>query len=162
VPARTWVVNASPLILLGKIGQIDLLCRLSAELIIPSGVAEELEAGQECDPARHWLRAHGRPFVREADTVAPLIAAWDLGRGESQVLQMCHTRPGTEAILDDLAGRRLAEVLGIPHLGTMAVLLLAKSEGLVSTVRPLLEGVRAKGLRVDERLFQHVLGLAGE
>jgi predicted nucleic acid-binding protein len=44
----------------------------------------------------------------------------------------------------------------------MAVLLLAKSEGLVSAVRPLLEGVRAKGLRVDERLFQHVLGLAGE
>ncbi len=33
-----WVVNASPLILLGKVDQLHLLQALTEELIIPEGV----------------------------------------------------------------------------------------------------------------------------
>ena len=39
------VVNASPLILLGRIAQVSLLERLSKRLIVPSAVVEEIEAG---------------------------------------------------------------------------------------------------------------------
>lgn len=42
--SRVWVVNASPLILLGKIDRVDLLSQLSDELIVPDVVVREVGA----------------------------------------------------------------------------------------------------------------------
>ncbi len=42
-----WVVNASPLIVFGKIGQLDLLVRLPMEIVVPQAVAIELVAVQK-------------------------------------------------------------------------------------------------------------------
>lgn len=42
-----WVVNASPLIVFGKIGQLDLLAQLPKEIIVPQAVANEILAGPE-------------------------------------------------------------------------------------------------------------------
>ena len=42
-----WVVNASPLILLGKIGQIGLLSALAARIAVPQAVAEAVGAGDD-------------------------------------------------------------------------------------------------------------------
>jgi predicted nucleic acid-binding protein len=39
-----WVVNASPLILLGKIARLSLLAELSERVVIPHEVALEIEA----------------------------------------------------------------------------------------------------------------------
>ena len=41
-----WVVNASPLICLGKLGHLDWLDQLAAEFVIPSAVAIEIERGR--------------------------------------------------------------------------------------------------------------------
>ncbi len=49
-----WVVNASPLILLAKVGQIDLLAKLTDELVVPSAVVAEVQEGPASDPARVW------------------------------------------------------------------------------------------------------------
>ena len=83
---RRWVVNASPLILLAKISQIDLILALCTEAIVPSGVVGEINSGPDNDPAKIWLRNQGNSLIRQVDTVHPLVAAWDLGLGESQVL----------------------------------------------------------------------------
>jgi predicted nucleic acid-binding protein len=50
---RRWVVNASPLITLAKIGQVSLLHELCEEMVIPAGVKEEIDRSpDENDPAR--------------------------------------------------------------------------------------------------------------
>ena len=52
---RTWVVNASPLITLAKIGQISLISELCHETVIPAGVAQEINSSpDENDPAKVW------------------------------------------------------------------------------------------------------------
>jgi predicted nucleic acid-binding protein len=38
-----WVINASPLICLGKIDHLDWLHELATEIVIPRGVAAEIE-----------------------------------------------------------------------------------------------------------------------
>ncbi len=53
--ARRWVVNASPVILLAKIGRQSFLEELATELVIPAGVAEEIREGPEDDPGYAWL-----------------------------------------------------------------------------------------------------------
>ena len=46
---RQWVLNASPLILLGKAGHIGLLEALCSEMVIPAAVAAEVRAGPRRD-----------------------------------------------------------------------------------------------------------------
>lgn len=76
-----WVVNASPLICLGKLGHLDWLNQLATEVVIPSGVAREIETGPPEDAARRWLQTVGAPHVRAVDPIDAEIAAWDLGAG---------------------------------------------------------------------------------
>lgn len=46
---RRWVVNASPLILLGKTGQVELLGALADQVAIPRAVADEVGAKSDGD-----------------------------------------------------------------------------------------------------------------
>ena len=49
---RRWIINASPLILLGKIGQLELLPCLSTDMLIPAGVVMEIQQGAVNDVVR--------------------------------------------------------------------------------------------------------------
>ena len=46
---KCWVVDASPLILLGKTGQLGLLCALADQIAVPRAVAEEVGAKSDGD-----------------------------------------------------------------------------------------------------------------
>jgi len=50
-----WVINASPLIVLSKIDQQELLWQLATELVVPDAVFAEVNAGPAADPARLYL-----------------------------------------------------------------------------------------------------------
>ena len=99
--SRKWVVNASPLITLAKISQINLLTQLCSEIVIPNGVVQEINIGTDDDPAKIWVSNEGRLWIREVEHIDTEVACWDLGLGESHVLSWVHSNPGYEAILDD-------------------------------------------------------------
>lgn len=80
-----WVLNASPVILLGKICRLDLLESLVAKAVVPNAVFLENQAGigehQAVQSTADWAAPR-----RVADVPIPLsIERWDLGPGESQV-----------------------------------------------------------------------------
>ncbi|MBI5388613.1 MAG: hypothetical protein HZA90_28455 [Verrucomicrobia bacterium] len=64
--AEGWVVNASLLILLAKVGLVEMLAQLTRELVVPAGVRDEIVSTTLDDPARKWLDGAGGSFVREA------------------------------------------------------------------------------------------------
>lgn len=66
---RNWVVNSSPLIILGKLSSLYLFERMCPNLVIPEGVAEELDQGIVDDPAKDWLHREGASFVRAVDRI---------------------------------------------------------------------------------------------
>ncbi|HPD17656.1 MAG TPA: DUF3368 domain-containing protein [Planctomycetota bacterium] len=160
--ASVWVINAAPLIFLGKIGHLELPNRLGFEVIVPEGAAWEIKQGPEWDPARQWLQGPGHHLIHPVGTVTPAIAAWDLGLGESHVLQLYLGRSEREAVVDDRAARDCAQSLGLPFRGTLSVLALAKQKGLIAAVRPLVEELVAKGFRIAKPVADRVLELAGE
>ena len=157
-----WVVNASPLIVLGKIGRIELICSLADEFFVPIGVAEELGDGPADDPARSWIEGEGAARVVVPENVAPIVAAWDLGKGESQVLSWALAKGHARAVLDDRAARKCAECLAVPVIGTLGVLLLAKRKALVAAVKPLLDDIVKVGFRITPEVMRAVLYLAKE
>jgi len=71
---RRWVVNASPLIILGKLSLLHLLPELAETLIVPAAVAEEVSQGPETDQARTWISGTGSRFVRDASPIEPVVA----------------------------------------------------------------------------------------
>ena len=65
-------------------------------------------------------------------------------------------------IIDDNAAKKTAKYLGLTVTGTMGVLLKAKKEGLISEVKPLLNGLINDGLYVTPTVQNYVLEQAGE
>jgi predicted nucleic acid-binding protein len=155
-------VNASPIISLSKINRVNLLSKLCDEIIIPQGVADEINQGESNDSAVIWLREAGYAFIQASPKINLRVASWDLGLGESQVLSQAIERADYEAIIDDLAARKAAKILRVPVRGTLAVVVLAKQLGYVVSVREELENLVQVGLRVSPALLQQVLVLAGE
>ena len=160
--SRVWVVNASPLILLGKIGRVTLLSELSDELIVPDVVALEVAAKPE--GKRVVSEVASLPGVRfEAERVTSSdLTAWNLGRGESQVLALAGASPGIRAVLDDLEARRCAQSFGLPMIGTLGVVLRAKRRGVIEMARPIIEQLRRVGLYVSDSLIEQALDHLGE
>jgi hypothetical protein len=66
------------------------------------------------------------------------------------------------AIFDDGAARRLAQVLGLPVIGTLGVLLAAKRRGFIERVQPCLDDLRKQRFFMSPKLYQRVLHLADE
>jgi predicted nucleic acid-binding protein len=160
--SRKWVVNASPLIVLGKVAEIALLERLCSTLVIPEGVVHELDRGPNDDPARIWVQGEGACFIRRLEEIPPLIMAWDLGKGETEVLAWAHLNSNYEAIVDDRAARNCASSVGIRVRGTLGIILLAKRQGLLAEVKPLFNRLVDSGLRIDGDLLQFACRAADE
>lgn len=159
---RSWVVNASPVIVLAKIGYVDFLQALCKELVIPLGAAEEIRRGHSTDPSVQWINTKGKLFIREDAPSSMQVNAWDLGEGETTVLAWAHHYPQFEAIVDDRAARNCASALNISIRGTLGVLLLAKREGIVDILAPILSKVREAGLHVRDDLYNEILRIAEE
>ena len=161
---RRWVVNSSPLIFLGKIARIDLLTELCNELIIPDGVAQEIQAGDDKDPAKEWLKYKGQKWVKTTSKIGAAISSWDLGLGETHVLSWCYQNEGYEAILDDRAARKCAQVFRVPVRGTLGIILLAKKENHISEAEAnvLIDKLINAGFRIEVKLLQSVQNLISE
>ncbi|MBM3494756.1 MAG: DUF3368 domain-containing protein [Armatimonadetes bacterium] len=159
---RRWVCNSSPLIVLGKVGLIELLLRMADHLRIPVSVAEEVAAGPVTDPGRQWLARAGRRWVAPDADADPAVAAWDLGGGETAVLSLCSLDKGLVAVLDDLAARRCARMLQVRVIGTVGVLVLAKSEGLLDSVSRAITDLERVGFRLSDELRRAAIARAGE
>ena len=159
---RKWVVDASPVILLGDIGQLPLLEVLCEALVVPEAVANEIYAGPREDAAQRWLKGAGVSYIQIQAHINPIVAAWDLGAGESAVLTWARQYQGYEAILDDRAARNCAMTLHIPVRGTLGVILLAKREGLIAQARPLFDLLIKAGLHITPQVLHAALRLARE
>lgn len=150
-----WIVNASPIICLGKAGYADLLLKLADEIIVPQAVVEEIQAGRSGDPAEQLI-AIGKFLVAEIPAI-PEILAWDLGKGETAVLSFAFANPTWTAIIDDRAARKCALSFSIPVKGTLAVVILAKKRGLVSSAADVMHSLLAAGLRLDDEVIRIAL-----
>ena len=80
------IINSSPLIVLFKSQQVELLPQLFAEILVPKGVFAEVTMVGEDDAAARQLPHVSWIQTVEVASIVPEVAAWDLGKGESQVL----------------------------------------------------------------------------
>jgi len=97
-----------------------------------------------------------------APAVPESIMEWGLGQGESAVLALASVYPESEAIIDDLAGRKCAAFHGIPVRGTLGLVLSSKKRGFIPKARPVLEILIGEGLYLSRPVLDEALKRVGE
>ena len=65
-------------------------------------------------------------------------------------------------IIDDRVARRVAIARGLPIIGTIGVLLVAKTRHIIPDVKPILDNLRDHGTRISLKLYHQTLTTAGE
>src|SRR6202022_3142479 len=84
-----------------------------------------------------WLRTQAPNVLPPA----PLLRR-RLGAGESEALALAIELKADWIILDDLPARRSAQATGLNVIGTLGTLVTAKRTGLLTSIRPELDGLR--------------------
>lgn len=153
--AQVVVADASVLIALAQIGQLPLLHRLYAEVVIPPAVQGEVKPSLPNLPL--WI--HTQTLQRPRDR---RVAEAALDAGETEAISLALETKAEWVLLDDLRARRLAEQVGLIVVGTAGVLFAAKQRGFINAVRPPLDALRAAGFRLRKEVYQEVLKAAGE
>ncbi len=157
------VSNATPLIALAKIKRLGLLQELFGTILIPQAVYEEV--------VTHAMGRPGSTEIHEADWIHTRAVAertdvdylrTDLDPGEAEAIVLAQELSADWVLLDEPKARLAAHLLGLKFMGTVGVLVLAKREGKIEHVRPLLDELRARKFHLSERVYQAVLGQAGE
>jgi len=156
-----WITDSSPLIALAAVGQAHLLTEIPDELIVPEGVAVEVLAGPTEDSARRHIEAgFGR---RSSPSVIPSrLFAWGLGRGETDALALSLEMETGTVVIDDLAARKCATALGVPMMGTLAVVVRAKRLGRIRSAANIFHALRRVDFRIDDAMARKVLESVGE
>jgi predicted nucleic acid-binding protein len=146
------ISDSSCLITLTNAGHLELLKHVYGHIMTTSMVAQEFGL-----PLPVWV-------VLKDPIDEKLVARFmDLvDGGEASAIALAMETERSVVILDDLAARRLATDLEIPHTGTIGVLLKAKTQGLIPTLEPVLSDLKRVGFRISAELEEKALRLAGE
>jgi len=163
----TAVSDSSTLIHLARIGRLNLLNVYFEQVLIPPAVWREVvEEGR------------GRPGVREVEEaswsgwltiVAPTrqdlldLLRLELDEGEAEAIVLALERQVEVILLDESDGRRVANALGLQKTGVIGILMRAKLEGKILSLRRELDRLRQEaGFWIREELYQRALQAVGE
>lgn len=147
------VSNASPLIALNQINQLNLLGRLFSRILVPPAVVREVSPTVSLP---NWItqRALMQPISSQ-------ILNTTLDPGESETISLA-LEIGSIVILDELHGRRIAQSLGIGVIGTLGILLESKQRGFIPSVKPYIDQMMDYNFRISDELYERILFDAGE
>jgi predicted nucleic acid-binding protein len=157
------VSDTSPIRALHHLGLTSLLQRFYGEVLIPPAVAEELRDPAAALSPLDWSSIPGVRLQAPGDSTRVQHLLQTLDRGESEAIALALEVQATALLIDEREGRAVAASLGLMPVGVLGMLIQAKQEGLVPTVRPLINELRSGiSFRISPALFAEITRLAGE
>ena len=158
------VSDTSPINNLAAINQLHLLQQLYGTVLIPEAVYQELTdpdfpvAGAKEVQTFTWIQIRA---IEDRTMLKALSSELDPGEAEAIVLAL--EMKAEQVLIDERRGRMIAARLNLHYTGILGVLVEAKSQGFISTVKPLLDDIINKaGFWVTEPLYKSVLRLVNE
>jgi predicted nucleic acid-binding protein len=148
------VSNTSPLNYLILIQAVDLLPRLFGRAVIPRAVAQELADPKAPDRVRAWIQSSPSWLdVRDPQTPDTEIR---LHPGERDALCLALELKADIVLVDDLAARRVARERGITVTGTLGLIDLGASRGLIDLPKAV-DALRQTSFHVRENVLEALL-----
>jgi len=150
------VSDTSPITALLTVGEAEILPRLFGDVVIPSAVEAELVRSHPTLPT--WLRVQPLQDAAKAGRYAQSV-----DRGEAEALALAEELHADHLLIDERKGRRLAQQHGVPVVGLLGVVLLAKRAQLIPSARALLNRLdQDAGIYLTDELKNSALKTVGE
>jgi len=144
------VCDSACLIALERIGRLELLPDLFNPILLP------LEVEKEFGRSISWTTVR---LPQNQALVKSLKQLIDDGEAEAIALA---SETGFQIILDDRKARAAARHLGIKLIGTVGLLVRAKREGLLKSLKPVLDELQRANFHVSRALCDEALRGVGE
>ena len=159
--SKIVIADAGPLIAFARLHQLGLLPQIFDRVFVTDVVFAEC-AGRADFPES--------PLIREAVDkkrlelcTAPDFSAYaqKIDAGEASAIAVAIDF-ACGVLMDDKAGRKMATNAGVPVIGTVGVLVLAKRKGIVPLVKPQLQKLASSGYFLSAEIIAAALEASGE
>lgn len=144
---KVVIADASCLILLSKIGELELLNLLYHYVYITSEI--QLEFGETLPD---WII-----LETVKDKKYQTFLETRLDAGEASAMALAVENSNSLLILDDLKGRKLAKQLNLVFTGTLGVISKAKEENHIDQIKPILNKILQTNFRISEEVISYFL-----
>lgn len=157
------VADAGPLIVLARIGHLDVLVAVAGRVIVPTVVIDECIRDRSRPGAALLAKAFdvGTLSRELPEWVVEPLCAPGLDTGEAAAIALARAL-SAPLLIDERIGRQVARAHSVRVIGTLGILLQAKQRGLVDAIGPLLERAEQAGYFVSRPLRAEALRRAGE
>ena len=140
------------MILLDKIGELTLLNRLFGQITITQEIADEFK-----NELPDWFK-----IENPTNKTYQKILEASLDKGEASAISYAIEQDDCLLIIDDFKGRKYAEQLGLKITGTLGVIIDAKLNGHIKSVKPLLDKIKRTDFRLTTDLERRTLEKSNE
>jgi predicted nucleic acid-binding protein len=155
------VSNSSPIINLAHVGQLDLLREMYERLVIPGAVFDEIivrgrgKTGVDEVLGAEWIKTL---FLTDRTLYRTLIDQLDSGE-----VALGREINADLLLLDERLARTEAAKLGLKFTGILGILVEAKSQHILDSVKPVVDDLIARaGFWLRDDLYRKVLESVGE
>ena len=146
------ISDTSCFIILTNIGHLDLLQLVYGNVITTPEVAEEYSL-----KLPEWVH-----IVSPANRSMQNILEKYVDKGEASAIALGTEIEGCTIILDDYSARKMAEKLNLAITGTLGVIIKAKNDGIIISIKPFIERLKATNFRLSPSLYAEALKESGE
>jgi len=161
------VSDSSTLIHLAGIGRLGLLKEFYERITVPPAVWREVvEQGRGRTGVSEVEQARQAGWI---DVLAPAQAQLlrllqrDLDDGESEVIALAVEKRANLVLMDESDARRTADLYGLSKTGIIGVLIRAKQEGHIDSLKTDLDRLLHQGgFWIEERLYNRALNAVAE
>ncbi len=156
------ISNTTPLIALAWLEHLNLLSSMFGQVHVPRAVLEEIQHKPEAIGASAFTKASWFVHTPVSNNNLVALLSDQLDAGESEAIVLAQELSASLLLMDERRGRRRAIQSGLTVTGTLGILIAAKKQGLIESVRPLLDQLRLLPFHMSDKLYADVLHKAGE
>jgi len=161
--ARLVLSDASPLIALSRLNGLAWLPSLFGTVSMPPEVYSEVLPGQNLPGEDAITQALGAGWLAVTAPPPGTPALPELDEGETACIRIALAHRGpTLLLIDERAGRAIAQEHGLRVAGTAAIIGLAKQRGLIPSARDVFALLHAAEFRIAPEVIRTVLQRVGE
>jgi predicted nucleic acid-binding protein len=137
---------------------LDLLKRLFEEVYVPESVFDEIvskgygKIGSKELAECKWIKV-----IKATNEIALRSIMLELDRGEAEVITIAKEDEIATVIIDEVAGRKYAQMLDLNLIGTLGILVLGKKLGRIDKVKPLLDKMIENDRYISSELYSTIL-----
>lgn len=157
------VSNSSPIIHLAKIGKLSLLREYFNTIMVPQSVFKECVAeGKDRKEVEAIKKAEWIRVAEVQDKKLVKLLQSSLDDGESEAIALSLESGADLILLDDSDAREKARIYGLTVTGTLGVLLHAKKDRKIGSLKENIIKLRESGFWVSDFVEKRLLEASGE